>query len=210
MINTGKIVKIYDKDKKFLGSGHLLSMGSSMIKVKGNNLPVLDLKTEIIVEIYNEIYGIASYLCKVGLASGKQLNALILKTEQIMERRNSLKVRTDLSLYIGSLLRNGKDMAKDVPNIKINILNLSIGGMLISSSYDLMVNDIITFDFQYEKNQIVLLKAKVIRIDKIYDSNTKKLSALNYGCKFEKMPSHYEAVITKYLYNRQLQLYKNR
>lgn len=210
MINTGKIVKIYDKGKKFLGSGHLLSIGSSMIKVKGNNLPVLDFKTEIIVEIYNEISGITPYLCKVGLASRNQLNALILKTEQIIERRNSLKVRTDLSFYIESLLRNGEDMTKDVPNMKINIMNLSIGGMLISSNYDLMVNDIITFDFQYEKNQIVLLKAKVIRIDKIYDNNTKKLSALNYGCMFEKMHSHYEAVITNYLYNRQLQLYKNK
>ncbi len=210
MVNTEKMVKIYTKNKKFLGSGHLLSINNNVIKVKGKNLPALNSKAIIIIEIYNEFLGIAPYFCKVIVASKNQLNALILKAEKVIERRNSLKVRTDLSFYIDSLIRNDEDITKDVPNMKINILNLSIGGMLISANYDLMVNDVLTFEFKYEKSQVLLLKAKVIRIDKVYDNATKELSALNYGCMFERLPLSDEAVITKYLYERQLQLYKNR
>ncbi|MDD2496447.1 MAG: PilZ domain-containing protein, partial [Tissierellia bacterium] len=134
----------------------------------------------------------------------------IKRSGSIIERRKSLKVRTDLSFYIDSLWRNDKDITKDVPNMKINMLNLSIGGMLISSNYNLKISDIITFNFQYEKPQVVLLKAKIIRIDKIYDEITRNLSILNYGCSFDKLSSFDEAVITKYLYDRQLQLYRNK
>ncbi|MGD9568605.1 MAG: PilZ domain-containing protein [Sedimentibacter sp.] len=207
---TEKTVKIYDLDRNLLGIGLLLSMGSGMLKVKGHNLPIINSKTKIYVEIYDGFHGIRPFSCEVSLASENQLNVRIINTESIMERRKSLKVQTDLSLYIESLHRLDEDITKNVPSMKINILNLSIGGMLISSNYDLLINDIITFDFQYLDYQVIRIKAKVIRIDKILDSNTKEISALNYGCVFEKMAHYNEAVITKYLYNRQLQLYKSK
>lgn len=210
MENTEKIVKIYDEENNFIGNGHLLSINSDIIKVKGDNLPLLKSKTTIVIEIYNEFTGISPHLCEVNVASRNQLNALIIRKDPIIERRNSLKVRTDLSFYIENLYRNDEDITKDVPNMKINMLNLSIGGMLITSNYELMIDDVITFNFQYNNFQIILLKSKIIRIDKVFDHITKKLSALIYGCSFEKMPSYDEAVITKYLYDRQLQLYKNR
>lgn len=210
MTNIDKIVKIYDMDKNYLGSGHLLNMNSSIIRVKGSNLPILKSNTDIFIELYNEFTGISQYYCKVSIASAHQLNAFIKKIEPTIERRQSLKVRTDLSFYIEELYRNNKNVIEDFPNMKINMLNLSVGGMLISSNYDLEINDIIAFNFRYENSQIVILKSKVIRIDKILDSLTKELSAVNYGCMFEKMPTYDEAVITKYLFNRQLQLYKNR
>jgi c-di-GMP-binding flagellar brake protein YcgR len=210
MINTEKTVKIYDIEKNLIGKGHLLGMSDSIIKVKGRNLPILDSKEEIIVEIYHDFSGICTYYCTVSVAASDQLNALIKKCDSIIERRKSLKVRTDLSFYINSLWRNDEDITKDVPNMQINVLNLSIGGMLISSNYNLEIGDIITFNFQYEKHQAVLLKAKIIRIDKIYDEITKKLSVPNYGCCFDKLNSIDEAAITKYLYDRQLKLYRNK
>lgn len=209
MITTDKLVKIYDADNNLIGKGHLLSLSMRIIKVKGSNLPILNSKTKIIIEIYNEISGIGRFDCYVKLASYNQLNAQIIKKDAVIERRKSLKVRTDLSFYIETLYRSDEDITKDFPNMKINILNLSIGGMLISSNYNLYINDIITFSFQYEKI-VVLLKAKVVRIDKIYDNNANHLSICNYGCIFEQMPSYYEDIITKYLYIRQLKLYKDK
>lgn len=210
MDNAEKIIKIFDEKNNLLGCGYLLSINSGMIKVKGDNLPLLKTRTKIIIEIYNELTGISPHLCEVSVAARNQLNAIIIKKEQLIERRNSLKIRTDLSFYINSLHRNDEDITENVPNMKINMLNLSIGGMLISANYDLMINDNITFDFQYDNNQIIQLNAKVIRIDKIHDNLTKEFSAFNYGCTFKKMASYDEAVITKYLFDRQLQLYKNR
>lgn len=210
MENTEKIIKIYDEQNILIGCGHLLSISNSMIKVKGEDLPVINSKTNVTIEIYSEFSGISTCFCEVSLASTNQMNTTIIRKYPAIERRTSLKVRTDLSFYIESLYRNGEDITKDVPNMQINILNLSIGGILISSNYNLMKDDVLTFYFQYDRCQILLLKAKIIRIDEITDSKTKELSAVNYGCMFEKMSEYNESVIMKYLYDRQLQLYKNR
>ncbi|HOT22462.1 MAG TPA: PilZ domain-containing protein [Sedimentibacter sp.] len=209
MIDTDKIVKIYDEDSKLIGKGQLLSLNEKIIKVKGTGLPILSRKTNVIIEIYSEFVGISRYCCRIDLASDNQLNAHIVKKKPDIERRNSLKVRTDLSYYVESLYRNDKDITKDFPNMKINLINLSIGGMLISSNYELYINDIITFNFQYKKTA-VLLKAKVIRIDKIYDENQKNLFFYNYGCIFEEMPPNIEMIITRYLYIRQLEMHKDK
>jgi c-di-GMP-binding flagellar brake protein YcgR len=205
-----KLIKIYDTNKTLLGSGHLLNQNSGTIKVKGINLPIIDANTEIYIEVYDEFKGILPFYCSVIVAASNQLNARILRVEPRHERRSSLKVRTKLSLYIEKLERNNDDITSEVPNMKINLLNLSIGGMLITSNYELKLEDVITFRFQYEKNQIILLKAKVIRIDKVYDPITPDYYNLNYGCMFEKLSSFDETVLTKYLYDRQIQLYKNR
>lgn len=206
MIETDKLVKIFDADNNPIGKGHLLNLSTGTIKVKGENLPAISSRTNIFIEIYSEFTGIDRYFCQVRLASYNQLNASIIKKDTVIERRKSLKVRTDLSFYIDSLHRNGEDITNEFPNMRINILNLSIGGMLISTNYELYINDVITFSFQYEK-LVVLLKANVIRIDKINDNLS---SFKNYGCAFEKMPSYCEDIITKYLYIRQLQLYKDK
>ncbi len=209
MINTDKIVKIYDEDDKLIGKGYLLNLDAEIIKVKGNGLPILSRKTNVIIDVDNEFTGISRYSCQIELASNNQLNAHIVKKYPDIERRNSLKVRTDLSYQVESLYRNDEDVTENFPNMKIRLINLSIGGMLVSSNYELYINDIITFNFRYEKTA-VLLKAKVIRIDKIYDDNQKILSFCNYGCIFEEMPPHIEKIITRYLYLRQLEMHKDK
>lgn len=208
-MNTDKSLKIFDMNKKLMGKGHLLSIGPEVIMVKGAELPVIGAGKEIIIEIYNEFSGISQYLCRVNVASVNQLNALIIGKKPDFERRTSLKVQVDLSFYIESIYRNNENVTKDFPNMKINLLNLSIGGMLISSNYELFLNDVIDFYFHYGNSVSILLKAKIVRTDKIYDDDTKQLSIVNYGCRFEQIPDFYEDIITKYLYMRQLQIYKD-
>lgn len=210
MNNPGLLVKVYDDKREELGSGHLLSINSETIRIKGSDLPVIASGTKVHVEIFNELVGISPYVCEIGVASRNQLNVHILNKQEVVERRNSLKVRTDLSFYAESLQRNGKDITDEVPNMKIHLMNLSIGGMLISSNYELFLHDELTFRFQYAKYQVILLHAKVIRIDKKQDPENEDLKIVNYGCSFEKMARYNESVITQYLFDRQLQLYKNR
>lgn len=209
MIDTDNIVKIFDENDKQIGKGHLFSIDAETIKVIGTSLPALSKGASVFIEIYSDFTGISRYSYLIELASDKQLNAQIVKKYPDIERRSSLKVRTDLSFYIESLYRNNKDVTSEFPNMKITLINLSIGGMLIASNYELYINDVITFNFKY-KESAVLLKAKVIRIDKICDDNPKHLSYCYYGCIFEKMPPGAENIITRYLYVRQLEIYKNK
>lgn len=206
------LVKLFDLNKDYIGKGSLLSINSNTIIVKGNNLPILDSRLEILIEIYDELIGISPYLCKVTVGSKHQLNAEIIKKYPVIERRNALKVRTDLSFYVTQIHRNGDDITDDLPDIKINVLNLSIGGMLISSNIELMIGDIITYYFKYYKYKSIPLEAKIIRIDRLEgeDENVSKSNAKNYGCYFLSMSGSDEAVILQYLFDRQLQLYRNK
>ncbi|WP_313371160.1 PilZ domain-containing protein [Sedimentibacter sp.] len=206
MQDSEKFVKVFDEKNKLLCNGHLLSISNKIIMIKGHYLPILKTKTKVIVEIY-DFAGISPYLCEVTLSSTNQLNTLIIKKDPIIERRNSLKIKTDSSFVIDKLYRKNEDITENFQGLKINMLNLSIGGMLISSNYNLLVGDLIMFNFQYDEDNIII-KAKIIRIDKKYDKITKELSTINYGCAFERMSSFNETVITKYLFDRQLQLYR--
>lgn len=197
------LVKIFDEDKNYLGKGNLESLSTNRIIVKGNHMPTLPSKSTIFINIYNELAGIAVYECEVSLAADMQLSANILKYHTTIERRKSLKVRTDYKTELKLVMRENKIVQCEEP-IKITILNLSVGGMLFTSTTDFFVGDTIVFNFDYYKNNIIPIEAKVIRIDESSD----ELSNNNYGCVFKDISNTDESVIYQYLYERQLQVHK--
>ena len=205
------LAKIFDLNKVNIGKGSLLSINKSTIIIKGNYLPILSSGTSIFVQIYDEFAGISPYLCKVSVATKNQLTAQIFRKDPIIERRTALKVRTDLSFYVNKIYRNDEDITEEVPVIKINILNLSIGGMLISSNFKFLTGDVITFYFKYINYKPIHLEAKIVRIDEIEDPDgIENRISHNYGCCFTGITSNEEAVILKYLFERQLQVYRNK
>jgi len=206
MQDLEKVVKIFNEKGNFLCNGLLLNINNRTIMMKGSNLPELETGRKIIVEIY-DLNGISPYLCEVGLSSINQLNALIKKKEPVTERRKTLKVQTHLSFPPSSIYRDDEDVTEHFKDLQIDMLNLSVGGMLISANHELLVGDLIIFHFSHEGNSIII-NARVVRIDKKHDIITKERYAVNYGCIFEKMPSNNESVILKYLFDRQLQLYR--
>jgi c-di-GMP-binding flagellar brake protein YcgR len=88
--------------------------------------------------------------------------------------------------------------------IKIKILNLSVGGMLFTSTTDFCVGDTIVFNFDYYKNNVIPIEAKIIRIDEPSD----EFSNYSYGCIFKGLSDSDESVLYQYLYERQLQVHK--
>jgi len=210
MDERGFLIKLFDLNKVNIGKGELLSINNNTIIVKGNYLPVLSSGINIYVNIYNERVGVSPYFCKVSVTSKHQLTAQILKKDLIVERRRALKVRTDLFFYINRIHRNNEDITDDVPIIKINVLNLSIGGMLVLSNYDFLTNDEITFYFKYYKYKPILLEAKIIRIDKLKDEEDETRISLNYGCHFLNISSNDESIMFRYLFDRQIQIYRNK
>lgn len=210
MGNTELLVKLFDLNNVYIGKGKLSSITPSTIIIKGKNLPVLSSNTHVYVHIYDERTGISPYSCFVSVAVRTQVTAQIIKKDPIIERRTALKVRTDLSFYISKIYRNDEDITDEVPTIKINVLNLSIGGMLISSNFNFRLNDEITFNFNYYKNQPIHLRAKIIRKDEVPDEENEDIISLSYGCLFLNTTSKEESIIFQYLFDRQIQLHKNR
>lgn len=203
--NNVLLVKIFDSDKNYLGKGTLAKLTLSNIIVKGNNLPCIPSKSTIFLNIYNELKGISVYECTVGIAADMQLSATIVKQLQTIERRRTLKIRTNYTTTLRLIIRENKMIETKNP-LQIKILNLSIGGMLFTSDTEFFIGDTIVFTFDYYKDTPIVIDAKIIRIDPPQD----KMSYNCYGCKFNDVTRSDEKVIFKYLYERQLQLYKKK
>lgn len=203
-MNNSILVKIFDSNKKLLGKGHLNSYQGQKLIIKGNYLPELSKDSIIYVNIFDQIRGITALECKVIIGARMQLTAKILHKISVVERRKSLKISTNLRYPVGLIIRNNKSIESDNP-IFIRIKNLSIGGMLIESNFDFEINDNILFTFNFYHESPINLKAEVIRIDKHPNGYS-----LNYGCIFKNITQGDENVICKYLYERQIQLLKNK
>lgn len=197
------LVKIYDINKHFLAKGSIERITPVNMRIKGNNLPLIKSKTEIYVNVFDQIRGISIYRCIVKLAAEMQLSVDIIEKEKQLERRNSLKIRTSIHTNALITIRDSRAIENEKP-VEFEILNLSIGGMLFTSKVEFMKNDIILFIFDYMKTHPFTIEAVVVRIDKAvnpYDYD-------NYGCKFKDLGPFEEKIVTKYLYEKQLQNHK--
>lgn len=197
------LVRIFDEEKKYLGKGYLDRISGNIIIVKGNYLPTIPSKSTIFLNVYNELVGIDVYECIVSLAADMQLSAKIVKHHATIERRSSLKVRTDYKTELKLVIRENKIVQSEQP-IKIKILNLSVGGMLFTSQTEFFMSDTIIFNFDYYKNDVIPIEAKIIRIDYPID----ELSYSNYGCVFKDLSENDESILYQYLYERQIQVHK--
>ena len=197
------LVKIFDEEKNYLGKGTLNKISGNLIVVKGNHIPTMPSKTAIFLNIYNELTGISVYECSVSIAADMQLSAKIVKQHRTIERRRALKIRTDFDVDLRLIMRENKIVQTTEP-VKIKILNLSIGGLLFTSSTEFFIGDTIVFSFDYYKDSPIILDARIVRIDPTND----EFSYNNYGCMFNDISRSDENIICKYLYERQLQVYK--
>lgn len=203
MITQPLLVKIFDENKNFLGKGVLNKISGNTIIVKGNHLPTIPSKTTIFINIFNELTGISVYECSVGIAADMQLSASIIKQHKTIERRKALKIRTDYDVELRLIMRENKIVQTTEP-VNIKILNLSIGGILFTSSREFHIGDIVVFTFDYYKDSPIILDARIVRIDSTNDETSHD----NYGCVFNELSRTDENIICKYLYERQLQVHK--
>ncbi len=199
------LVKIFDLDKKLLGKGSLKSISTNTISIQGDLMPSLPSKKMIILHIHDDLRGILIFECEISISTTSQLNARIVKKLPTLERRKALKMKTDHNVPLRLLLRNDRSINKDEP-INIKILNMSIGGILITSNTDFFIGDVLVFTFDYYPDFPLELDATVVRIDQAADGRTTN----NYGCVFSELSRRSENVICKYLYERQIQIYSKK
>jgi len=204
------IVKLLDLNNNLLGKGTLLSIDSDGMKMAGRNLPELDSGTKVLVEVYDEMVGITPYKCTVSIASYKEINFKIDEVLEPVERRTALKVKTDLSYSMSKIFRKGNNILNEIGKSKIYIHNLSQGGMMISTNFDFQIEDTFNFYFVNTNSKTILLEAKIIRIDKQVDEDNEEIIYTFYGCQFINITAEQQSIIMKYLFERQIQLYKER
>lgn len=201
-------VKLLDLENNVIGKGTLLSDDGEGIKIAGKNLPELESGTKVLLEVYDDMVGVMPYKCTISIASYKEVNLIIDETLEPIERRTALKVKTDLTYNANKIFRNDENILDEVGKVRIYIHNLSQGGMLMSANFDFQVGDKLNFYFVHTNSKPILLEAKIIRADKQVDEDNDDLIHSFYGCQFINITSEQQSIIMKYLFERQIQLYR--
>lgn len=183
--------KVYSMDNELLlfgtirnillpdGSGNELRL--EIIPQHGTKFPIIKYATPLKLHIFNRQNGMIALGSQVYLSDDFVLSVINLETFINFERRAFFRIKA-----------NGKGFAKlQVPNkadtddkiYEINVVNVSLSGVLIETDGEFNIGDLLEFnDFQINDNMPpILVISTVQRI--ISDKNNKTL----YGCRFENL-----------------------
>ena len=216
MINKEKIVRFDVKDK----SGNLIISTDKfdfpkdffkirkkdLVILKGSDIEIGDIGQKVDVIVYYKNGDRYLFETELDLATDMQVN-IHLGNDYIMmeERRNSFKTCSDTEGEIADILRehpeveNEEEREENIvfdPPMSVKIKNINLGGVFIESDYEFHVGDI--FSLSLIDGQLVTA-TKILRIQRDKHDNI-----MGYGCKFLKLNSSEEAIVSRFIFDCQL------
>lgn len=199
------LAKVFDVNEIYLGCGTLSSLDDNILTIKGENLPLIPINQTVLIYIYDEFLGVKIHECKINIASEKQINATVIKQFPFIDRRLSLKVRTDIVALLSTVIRENSKIVCHRNKFHIHINNLSIKGMRIDTDHEFKIDDILTTSFGINNTYLFSIQSRIVRCD-----GRDNYNKLNYGCVFYPLPLETENIICRYLFERQLALFKEK
>ena len=195
-------ISFLDNYGNIMHRGTLLSRNNNLLLVKGTNLPILPKGKQIKLTLQHPRQGVKHIEGQVEIATDIQINISIKTETPFIERRMSLKVPTDIRFSINNMRHRDEEIVFEKP-MNISVLNLSLGGMLISPDrdYDFTLGDSGYFTFDPYPQCSLSIEFEIVRVDNIGDF-------IVYGCRFFEMLPIEEDVLCKYIYDRQLEIHK--
>jgi hypothetical protein len=112
------------------------------------------------------------------------------------ERRRFYKLQTDIAAKVTLITRKEENITPDAP-VPARIKNINIGGVLLSTGFELEARDIILLRFELLSKQLELM-TDVIRVQK----RDGKIEG--YGCCFNGLRNWQEEILARYIHTAQL------
>lgn len=205
MINKEKITKadIYDENGILLLSTKSITFprdffklrGLELVSVKGNDLPIFhkDDKIKIIFEYMNGTR--IECMSKVDISTDQQLNFHVGEGVVLEERRRSFKVETIEPAFIKRIERNEEVLDPETAQ-DATILNINLGGVLLKTDAELLVDDIIDLSIVPVPLD---LRAKILRRQTDISGEL-----VGYGCCFLDVTTIQEEKLARHLLECQL------
>ncbi|MEG0614710.1 MAG: PilZ domain-containing protein [Oscillospiraceae bacterium] len=204
MLSKDKIIKaeIIDSEGRVIISTANLEFPKDFFRIKSTEFIVL--KAEKILPIAKDspvdvvFYYLNGtrilYRTTIDLATDMQVNIHIGNNyETLEERRRFYKTETNISGNALKVIRGGELVEVDEPPI-INIRDINIGGVFVFTLFKFQPGDIFELEF---------LDGKLCIMTEVLRSQEKE-GRLGFGCKFVKLTSSQEEMISKFIFNCQL------
>lgn len=171
--------------------------GKEFIMIKGNKLPEIPKGEPIDAMFYYRNGTRIKVRTGIDVASSQQINFHIGNDYIVMEeRRNSYKTYVNIDGIVATYKRGEDIYDFEPPYLKVNIQNINLGGVFISTPYEFAVDDLMSLQLIRED---FILETRVLRIQQDEEGKV-----LGYGCCFEQVRQSQEEVISRFIFDCQL------
>ncbi len=188
-------------DKGFVFPKNLDSNEESILIIKGKDLPEMDRGIKVTVIAYSKAGDRIRYIGEIAMAHSRQMNVSLQKnrsTQVLEERRRYFKIKVDLTGRALFLIR-GDDTLRFEEPADIEIHDINVGGIFMSSGFDFMKDDSVCVDIELNDGYRLNTMAQVLRVQ-----TDQSGSVTGYGCSFENLTAAQEDAIGMYINRQQL------
>lgn len=206
MINKDKINKviIYDRNGKLLLTTKSVFFprdffgikGKELVMLKGSDFPLIT-KDEYIDVVFEYLNGTRiKYTTTVDLCTEYQINFHVGEGIALQERRRYFKVCVQFSGTSPFYIRDEEMCTFDTP-MKVDFVNLNIGGAYLRSSFEFQPEDQVMLNFLDGEMELL---AEILRAQKNQDTDVVD----GYGCRFLNVTSQQEERLARFILECQL------
>ena len=201
MMNKEKIAKVnIYKGEKLLVSSKVFSFPKVMLKlkkqdkieVKFNSLPMVKMGDSITV-IFDCFNG-DRIKCssKVDKLTASSMEFLVGEGEVLEERRRFFKVKTNEAAYVSMIERKSGKCRLD-EDIKVNIIDINLGGVMIYTKYDFEPSEIITLRMFSGEDEIE------VRTEILRRQLNQQGVFVGFGCRFVETTAQEEEALSRHI-----------
>ncbi|MDE7195027.1 MAG: PilZ domain-containing protein [Oscillospiraceae bacterium] len=184
-------------EKGFVFPKNLNSDEDSILIIKGRNLAELERDARVYAVVSTKAGERIRYNGCVTISMDTQLNVKVFAfddTKVLKERRRYFKIRVEEEGRALFFVRGEDTVRFDVPE-PIEIQDINIGGIFMSSGYQFDSDDAVCVEIDLFKDYRLNAMAHVLRVQRDRDGNV-----TGYGCEFIGLTAAQEDYIGKYIY----------
>ncbi len=200
-IGSSCVIKSTSNDLLTMGTLHKVRDTYIDINSSRNELPEISYNMVVKVEIYNAKLGFRVLVGNVYLSTAKIARIINLTEATNDERRQYFRISSRSKAVILRLNHsytddNGESGEQEYLNQNVQLVDISLGGLMFKTDLDLSVGDI--FDIVIED----------MRDSMIYNCTIRRIvpradNLIGYGCEFMDMTNLQEDLLYKYILKRQ-------
>ena len=182
-----------------------------LLEIDYSNIELLE--SEAMVTFYDNTLGLLTYHCsfsnpKRRLSSdGHWIASIVCFPKECIstiERRSDYKYPVHLSIQANIIFTPmlSNQHLNDLKKIPCTIHNLSAGGILLASTHNFLLNQVIQFEFALNSNSAISLEAEIIRLDSKNKSTNPDIQF--FGCRFKNLPTGKEDAIRRFVFQQEV------
>ena len=200
-VGSSCVIKAKNNDLITMGTLHRIGKKYIDISSSRNELPSIPYNLLVKIEIYNTQYGFRVLIGRVYLSSPKLARIIDLNEATNDERREYFRISTRDKGVIYNCMR-GEDLleteeeSNDYNGLKVQLVDISLGGLLFSTHEKFKVNDRFNIVIPAMGDSMLFTCEIRREVERPNGEN-------GYGCEFMEMATKQEDLLYRYILKRQ-------